>query len=311
MRVSVIGGGNFGRALCHAVVRNNHDVTLWSRREQTELSSKVRVTQQFADLVEAELIFIAVPSPHIERVCEGLAAHVDGRHFLVHVSRGLIGESLLPISTVLETQTAARRVGVLAGPLTAKMLAADTPGGAVIGTAFCDVREVVSEALEDDSLRVFSTEDVVGVEVASAMAGLMALGAGFALEAGFDPGSIAVFLTRGMIEAVRLGRHLGAEDRTFRGLAGFGDLLSALAGDERPEVELGRALASGLKLSDAVRRTGAHIEGVRIAERVSKFANEIGLEMPISRVMAEVLRGKMAPNEAIAVWMSDTSPSAR
>lgn len=304
--ISVIGGGNFGLALSHAITRGGEDVLLWSRRAQPALPERVRVTQDFAALAKADLIFVAVPSPHIERVCEGLSLHVDGRHLLVHVSRGLIGESLTPISTVLETKTPARRVGVLAGPLTAKMLAADTPGGAVIGTAFSDVREAVTHALQDESLRIFSTEDVIGVEVASAMAGLLALGAGFALESGFDPGSISVFLTQGMVEAVQLGRQLGAQDRTFRGLAGFGDLLSAVAGDERPEVQLGRALASGLRLSDAVKQAGAHIEGVRIAERVSKFANNVGLDLPISRVMGEVLRGKMAADEAIRVWMRGT-----
>ncbi len=307
--ISVIGGGNFGRALSLAVARNGADVTLWSRRSQESLDDAVKVTLDFSELAASTLIFIAVPSPHVESVCERLGPHIDGRHLLVHVSRGLIGESLTPISTVLETRTPARRVGVLAGPLTAKMLSAETPGGAVIGTCFSDVRESVADALQDESLRIFSTEDVVGVEVASAMAGLLALGAGFAMEAGFDPASISVFLTRGMVEAVRLGRCLGAEDRTFRGLAGFGDLFSAVAGDERPEVQLGRALASGLALGDAVRQAGAHIEGVRIAERVSKFANDVGISMPISSVMAEVLRGKMAADEAIRVWMSGDSSS--
>lgn len=291
--VAVLGGGEFGSALARASARTGQKVLLWSRRGTPILSDNIRVTTAVADLAEADLLFLAVPSEHVEKVASEVGEHLDGRHFLVHVSRGLVGAELTPLTHVLRTVTPCRRIGALAGPLRAQSLANGTPGGAIIGTRFREVADAVRDVLGTAALRVESTEDVTGVEVASAMVGLLALGAGYLVGAKTDPAAIAVYLSRGMHEATRLGVYLGADERTFAGLAGFGDLLAVAAGDDRPEVRLGLALAAGSDLAGAASRTGAHVEGVSIAQRVAEFAEKRGIKAPITTVLADMVGGKL------------------
>ncbi len=302
--VGVLGGGGFGRGLARAAERAGRDVVLWSRGERGRLGERVRTTHDLSALAEAEVVFVAVPSERVGALANELGAHLDGRHLLVHVSRGLVGEELTTLTHVLRTETPCRRVGVLAGPLVANALAEGTPGGGVVGTRFPEVVSAVREAIAGPSLRLYSTDDVQGVELASAMVGLLALGAGFARETGLGPGALAVMGTRGMVEAARVGVALGAREQTFFGLAGFGDLLAVFGGDDRPESRLGAALAAGKSLSEAGREAGAHIEGVTIARRVAGYAATRGIEAPIAQTLADVLEERLTPREAVERLMT-------
>lgn len=302
-RVGVIGGGGFGRALATAAHRNGKDVSVWSRRGG-DVAPGITRTTALAEVARADLLFLCVPSSHVTAIAEELGAHLEGRHLVVHVSRGLVGDALLPVSRVVRTSTAARRVGCLAGPLGAETFAAGTPGGGIVGTEFPDVADAVRESIGGKTLRLYETEDVTGVEVASAMVGLLALALGFAKKLGFGPGTLAVLMTRGLAEAGRVGVALGGEERTFSGVAGFGDLLAASFGDGRPEVALGEALATGRSLAQAAEESGAHVEGVEIARRVSAFASRRGIETPISDAIAAVVGGQLSPAAALERLMT-------
>ena len=301
MRIAVLGGGEFGRGLSMAAAREGHEVRLWSRGARD--LDKVRTTTNIADARECELIVLAVPSPWVPDVADQLAPHLDGRHYLVHISRGLIGDELQPISKVLRARTPAHRVGAIAGPLIAGALVEGRPSGAIVGTRFPEVADAVREALGSKRLRVYDTEDVVGVEVASAMVGLFALTIGYAQALHVDGATLAVFLTRAMAEAARLVPSLGADPSTLYGLAGFGDLIAVVAGEDRPEVKLGEALATGKSLREAGASAGAHIEGVSIAARLAAHAERLKLDAPITRAIVEVLEGG-SPQAALAALMA-------
>jgi glycerol-3-phosphate dehydrogenase (NAD(P)+) len=290
--VGIAGGGSFGRGLALAAARAGRDVVLWSRSHQME-HDRIRVTRDLGDLARTDVLFFAAPSLHAAELSGELGEHLDGSHLLVHVSRGLVGEDLLTVTHVLRHETPCRRVGALAGPLVAHALAEGLPGGGIVGTRFPEVTEAVRAAIGGPSLRIYETTDVTGVEVASAIVGLLSLVVGYAQAAGLDPGTLAVLVTRGLAEGARVGAALGAEQSTFSGLAGSGDLIAAVAGDERPETRLGRALAEGVPREEAARKVGAHIEGVNIARRVATFASRVGLDAPIATVVADVLEGRI------------------
>ncbi|MBX3251983.1 MAG: NAD(P)-binding domain-containing protein [Myxococcales bacterium] len=294
LRIGVVGGGAFGRGVAKAASRTGHEVTLWSRRAGAVDDARIRVSAELADLAAAELIFLAVPSHVAEQVATELGEHLDGGHLLAHVSRGLVGDALEPVSSVIRRLTPVRRVGALAGPLVADALALGTPSGAVVGSHFPEVADAVREAIAGPSLRLYATDDIVGVEVASALVGLLALAVGHAQARGVGPAALATFLTRGMAEASRLAERLGGDPKTLAGLAGYGDLLAVMAGDERPEQAVGRALAEGRPLLEATRDAGGYIEGVTIAERVVTFAAREGIEVPICDAIARVLAGRPA-----------------
>lgn len=301
--VGVIGGGGFGKAIAVASARSGREVVIWSRALK-DVGEGIRVTTSYADLGACDLIYVAVPSVHVLDTAEQVGRHLDGRHLLVHVSRGLIGADLHPITKVLRTRTPARRVGALAGPLSTHALERGAPGGAIVGTQFPEVADAVRNTIGGLAMRIYQTDDVVGVEVASAMVGLMALVAGYAKQAGLPVATLAVLVTRGMAESARVGATLGADERTFAGMAGFGDLIAVIGGDERPETRLGSGLARGLSLADAGREAGAYIEGVTIARRVADYGARFGLEAPVARMIADVLDGTLTPEGAISRLMS-------
>ena len=296
--VSILGGGGFGRGLATAAARLDRDVLLWSRQPRDFDFERVRVTSDLSEIAQSELIFVAVPSSVVASIATELGPFLDGRHYLVHVSRGLIGDELHPISRVLRERTPAHRVGALAGPLVAEALAEGTPSGAIVGTRFSEVVDAVRDAIGSPTLRIYNTQDIVGVEVASAMVGLLAVSIGYARKAGLDGATLAMFLTRGMAEAARLVPVWGADPQTLFGLAGYGDLLAVVAGDTRPEIRLGEALADGQSLEVAGRVAGAHIEGVSIAQRLVAYVERHRLDAPMVRAMLGVLEGE--PAEEVA-----------
>ncbi len=303
--IGVIGGGGFGRALAQAAARTGREVRLWSRTPRN-LGENIECTSDIGALTEAELLFLAVPSSHIPAVGPILGEHLDGRHLLVHVSRGLVGDELQTLSQHLRQVTPCRRLGVLAGPLVASALAEGSPSGALIGTRFPEVAAAVREALcsTDTGLRLYETRDILGAEIASALVGLLALAAGYTRHQGVGPAALAVFLTRGMAEGARLAETLGGNADTFAGLAGYGDLLAVMAGDERPEVRLGAALARGLSPQEAAAEAGAHIEGISIAARLVAHAERMQIEAPIATMIARTLEGSTNAADAMAALMA-------
>jgi glycerol-3-phosphate dehydrogenase (NAD(P)+) len=302
LRVGVLGAGGFGRAIALASARRGHEVSLWSRQPR-ELPNSIQTSTDMGILRECELIFIAVPARHATNAAERLGEVIDGRHLVVHISRGLVGAELKTITQIVREKTVCRRIGALAGPLVADALAEGLPSGAILGTGFPELTAMVREAIGGSGLRIYDTQDVIGVELASATVGFLTVVLGYVQEVGAQPGTLAVLATRGMVEISRIGVTLGAQESTFMGLAGLGDLIAAVAGDQRPESRLGRALAMGVDLRTAIGEVGAYVEGFEVAEHMIEHARRHGLETPISSTFVAVSEGRMSPNDAIQALM--------
>lgn len=302
-RVAVIGGGEFGWGLARAAERAGHEVLMWSRRPQREGSQRVRLVESLPELAAAELVFFAVPSPYIPALAAELGLHLDGGHFLVHISRGIVGEELETLSQVLRTRTPCRRVGALAGPLVAKALLEGAPGGGIVASRFPEVQEAVCEALSGPTLRIYRTDDVIGVEFASTGVGLLAMAVGYARGMGLGPATLAIMASRGMSECARIGVTLGGRTETFTGLAGYGDLLAAFADDGRPELAVGRALAAGTPLAQIGQQIGAYVEGLESSRRIAAYARRTGAHAPLLSRCADVFEGKVDSGQALAALM--------
>jgi glycerol-3-phosphate dehydrogenase (NAD(P)+) len=303
LKVGVVGAGTFGRAIARAIVQAGHDVVLYTRGEKHD-EPGLDMTSSLADVARASLIFLAVPSVHVAEVARSLGQSLDGSHLLVHVSRGLLGEELEPLTRVLRRETPARRVGVLAGPLVAEALVRGEPSGAIVGSHFPEVAKAVRTALSGKNMMVFDTDDVVGVEVASAFVGIIALSVGLARGLGFGPGSLSVLTTRGIYEGARVASRLGGDVRTLGGLAGMADLVAVVAGDERPEERLGRAIAQGQSPNAAIAALGTYVEGVLLLEHLLPWAKRESVSLPICHAVAGVLAGRLSPPAAVAALMA-------
>ncbi|MBK7825949.1 NAD(P)-binding domain-containing protein [Nannocystis sp.] len=303
MKIGVVGGGAFAWALAHAVRRTGSEVLMWSRRPQREAGAGISLVALPA-LAAAELIFFAVPSPVLPELARELGQHLDGGHYLVHVSRGIVGDGLMTLSQVLRSVTPCRRVGALAGPLVAAALESGAPGGGVIASRFPEVHAAVREAIGGKRLRIYSSEDVIGAEFASTAVGLLAMAVGYVQGIGLGPATLAVMASRGMAECTRIGVQLGGRVETFAGLAGHGDLLAAVAGDGRPELAVGRELAAGTLLADIRRQGGAYVEGIESARRIAAYAQRTGARAPLVSMCADVFDRKIGSAEVVELLMS-------
>lgn len=305
-KVGVLGGGSFGLGLAAAATRIGREVILCTRDTSRDLPEPLRraATSSYDALREAELIFIAAPSAYVRDVAAQLGAHLDGSHLLVHVSRGLADPGLTTLTHVLREVTPCRRIGALAGPLVTESLKSGEPGGAIVGTMFPEVAEAVREAIAGPVLQIEHSPDVLGVELASALVGVLSVAVGYAQGIGFGPSALSMMVTRGMREGAEIGASLGADRATFAGLAGMADLVAAVAPDGRPELALGRALAKGGTLREAARAAGAHIEGVTMARRIATYAGKWGLETPTLSTLARVFEGTLTPDGATSELMA-------
>ncbi|NVB42721.1 NAD(P)-binding domain-containing protein [Pseudenhygromyxa sp. WMMC2535] len=300
--VAVIGAGRFGRALAQAAARSG-EVLVWSRRELDLGDPNIRLTRAATDLASAELILLAVPSRYAADALERAGHQLDGGHLIVHVSRGLLDDELRTMSHLIKTLTPCRRIGALAGPISAELLVDASPGAGVVGSEFPEVVDAVRTAIASPTLRIYDSDDLRGVELAAALTGLLLFTIGFAQRAGFGPATIGALTTRGVAEVARIGRALGARVETFGGLACFGDLLAAVAGSDRPEIELGRALAEGASPEQARERAGGSIEGIEVAHRVAAFGIRKKLRTPIADVISALVEGRLDASSAVHALM--------
>jgi glycerol-3-phosphate dehydrogenase (NAD(P)+) len=316
-RVSVVGGGAWGVALATAAANAGSEVLLYTRRPQNDLPSRVQHTQSLRDVARhARTILVAVPSIHVSAVTRELGDHLDGRHVLVHGVRGLVtrpsrdpafeGDDLVTISAVLRDTTPSRRFGALGGPVLTEELAAGAPSVLVVASHYPEVLEAVRGVLGGSGLRIYPTEDLIGLEWASALVSILAVAIGYARGAGLGAGLVSAFAIRGVHEAARVAVAAGADERTFLGLGGIGDLLATMSQEERPEVRLGEALARGEAPDRAAAALGQRIEALDLAPAVAAFAQRHGVSAPILTAVAHGLGAQRSVDEMLQRLM--TSP---
>ena len=247
----------------------------------------------------ARLVLLAVPSQTAGEVAFGLGDFLDGRHLVVHAIRGLAKGSMAPISDVIRRESPVRRIGAIGGPLVADDLAAGRPSVMVVGSAYPEVRKAMQEAFVQPTLRLYETDDLRGLEWASALVGCLMIGVGYAKASGVGAGLVAALISRGVQEAGKIAAAAGGDERTLLGLAGYGDLLASVEQPGRPEIILGAALAGGKTLAEAKQEATLRIETLELIPRVASWAAEHKVSAPIFHALTHgVLAAKSAAEVA-------------
>lgn len=292
MKVGILGGGAWGVALCLGASRAGAEVVLYSRQDRREVHGKARITDSYAEVARSRLIVVAAPSTVVREVLRGLGDHLDGAHLLVHGIRGLGRDRLETVSDIIRDETPVRRVGALGGPVQARELAHGRPSAMVCGSHYPEVIAAVTRGFQHGMLRVYGTPDLRGLEWASALVGCLSVGVGFAAQAGAGPGLLAALISRGVDEAARICAAAGADERTMLGLGGYGDLLASIALEDRPEVVLGKALARGQTLDQAVSEAKLRVEAIELIPRLSTFAKESKVPAVTFDALVDILKGQ-------------------
>jgi len=321
-RVSVVGAGSFGTALAVHAARAGCAVTLWARRAEAaadlerehrnrrylpeaELPAAVAATTDLAVVADAEVVVMAVPSHGYRDVLRGLLSHWPRQRELCVVSatKGIENEALARMSEV-SAEEAARagqplRFAVLSGPSFAAELALGVPTAAVIAGTDDGFTRAFQETLSTRQLRLYTTHDVVGVELAGAAKNVIAIAAGVVSGLGFGQNTLAALITRGLHEMTRLGLAYGGQQQTFSGLAGLGDLVLTCTGNLSRNRRVGLALAEGRALPQILAELGHVAEGVPAARAVRALAAHHRVDMPICDAVDRVLNEGLPPRQAV------------
>lgn len=329
-RIAIIGAGAWGTALAIVAGRKGqHEVSLWAHEAEvreslaaTRINSlflpgyripgSVKVTGEFKDaLAGAELVVSAVPSQHCRQIFEKLAVHLEPEMLLVSATKGLEQGTLLRMTEVIAEAVKNRCVaGALSGPSFAAEVARGDPTAITIASHDRGLTEIVQRDFSDISFRIYSNDDVVGVELGGALKNVIAIAAGVCDGLGLGHNSIAGLITRGLAEMTRLTTACGGRAGTMSGLAGLGDLVLTCTGALSRNRSVGVELGRGRILSEIVANMhGKVAEGVFTTDAAVQLARARNVEMPITEQMHAILNHAKAPREAIHELMTRSSKS--
>jgi glycerol-3-phosphate dehydrogenase (NAD(P)+) len=322
MRTTVIGGGAWGTALASHAARAGLPVRMWIREPEValavnerrenpaylpgvELPAGLRATPRLDEaLADAEAVLVVVPSEFCRGIYREAGRLAPGEALFVSATKGLEIDTLRRMSEVAEAEAPGRPLAVVSGPSFAIEVARALPTAVVVASADHAVAERVQRALATRSFRAYSSEDVVGVELAGALKNVIAIAAGILDGLGYGHNTEAALVTRGLAEIGRIAVALGARPETIAGLAGLGDLVLTCTGALSRNRTVGQRLGRGLPLAEA--SAGMHPEGVRTTLAACALAERHGIEMPIARQMKAVLHEGKPPREALEELMLRT-----
>ena len=309
-RIGIVGAGSWGMALAIHAARAGLRPLLWARRAELvdemrrtrrssylshPLPAEVGLVAELRELAGCEAWIMVVPSHGYREVLRDLlrAAPEAAAPVIVSATKGIEQESLRRMSEVTaeEAQAAGRapRFAVLSGPNFAEEVAAGLPAAAVVAASEPRLAAELQEALGTPTLRLYSSVDVVGVELGGATKNVIAIAAGVVAGLGLGHNTLAALITRGLHEVTRLGVACGGRAATFAGLAGLGDLVLTCTGDLSRNRRTGLQLAAGKRLAEIAAETSMVAEGVRNSISIERLAARVGVEIPITAQMVEVL----------------------
>ena len=321
--IAVLGAGSWGTALAVLLAGNGRRTLLWGRdaRHMEQLGAARRNARYLpgvafpaplevcADLGQAvhaaRDLLLAVPSHAFRSLVEQLAPLLRAGHRLAWATKGLeTGSAKLPHEIVAELLGNRIPTAVISGPTFARQVAAGLPAAVTLACAFPEFAAALVASLHGDSFRVYTSDDVAGVELGGAVKNVLAIAAGIADGLGCGANTRAALITRGLAEMMRLGEALGGRRETFMGLAGLGDLVLTCTDDESRNRRLGLALAQGRTLADALRAIGQVVEGVQTAREVVHLAAKAGVEIPICEQVYRVLYEHVSPRDAVQALLA-------
>jgi glycerol-3-phosphate dehydrogenase (NAD(P)+) len=309
MQLAVLGAGSWGTALALVLARGGHSVRLWAhRREHAEalnrercnrrylpqaaLTGDLQATASLEDAVAgAELVLAAVPSHAFAALLQRLAALPEPPAALAWATKGLDAESGGLLHHRVEQVLPGSRQAVLSGPSFAAEVARGLPTAVTVASADATFARQVADAFHGERFRVYTSDDVVGVELGGAVKNVLAIATGIADGLGFGANARAGLITRGLAEVRRLGRIMGAADHTLMGLSGVGDLILTCTDDQSRNRRMGLALGRGLSLVEAEREIGQTVEGLRTAGELARLSAARGVDMPICRQVHRLVAG--------------------
>ncbi|MBN8612527.1 MAG: NAD(P)-dependent glycerol-3-phosphate dehydrogenase [Deltaproteobacteria bacterium] len=323
--VAVLGAGSWGTALAKSISDSGHRVRLWARRKElvesiqsgrenaaylpgAALAPSLTATHELAYALEgADVVLSVVPTQGLRETLDQAAPHFPPTAPILSATKGIEVGTLKLVSGIFEDHFSKDRhhlLSYLGGPSFAKEVAQGMPTAVVVAASDASSAERVQAVLGTDRLRVYTTDDVVGIELGGALKNVMAIAAGTGDGLGFGHNTRAAIITRGLAEMSRLAMKLGANPLTLAGLGGMGDLVLTCTGDLSRNRKVGLELGRGKKIGEILAGMSQVAEGVRTTQSAYELAKREGVDMPIVEAMYKVLYEDLPPLEAVVSLMT-------
>jgi len=322
-RVSVLGAGSWGTAICQHLTRLGHEVSLWGRSSEVldfiektgrneryfpdlALSEKIRVQRSLETAAAgANMLVFAVPSSVLPGLAREVKAHVSPETILLSTAKGLEGETLRPMSSVLQDIFGENaKVAVLSGPSFAREVILGLPTAVTMASKDRALAHEAAAYFHSDTFRVYTTQDVLGVEFGGAVKNIIALASGVVEGRGMGANARAALITRGLHEMQRLAVALGGQPTTIVGLSGLGDLLLTATGDLSRNRQVGLRLGKGEKLPDILSTLKQTAEAVLVTPKVVALGRKLNVSTPIVDEIDNILSGKSGVEECVKRLLS-------
>lgn len=315
--ISVLGAGSWGTALAVVLQQNGHDVTIWSidekeiamlkkEREHKDKLPGVKIPQNIyltTDLGEAaggkDMLVMAVPSPYVRSTAKSLAPFITDGQLLVSVAKGIEEGTLMTMSQILKEEIPNAEVAVLCGPSHAEEVGIGLPTTLVSGADKRKTAEYVQVAFMNERLRVYTSPDVLGMELGASLKNVIALAAGMADGLGYGDNTKAALITRGIAEISKLACKMGANPKTLSGLTGIGDLIVTCASKHSRNRKAGMLIGQGYSMEEAMKEVKMIVEGVYSTKAAIELGKKYNVSMPIIEQVNAVLFEHKSAKEAV------------
>ena len=320
--IGVIGAGSWGTALAITLADKGHQVKMCDINkehvaEMKEHHENVRYlpgikfpeTLTIADsteeaLKDVDMALFSAPAQHFRSAFEKAIPFLEDDTIVVNVAKGIEQGTLMRMSEIAEILKPDVKYVVLSGPSHAEEVGRKLPTTVAVASHDMALAEEVQHIFMTENFRVYTNDDVCGVELGGSLKNIIALGAGISDGIGFGDNAKAALMTRGITEMCRLGSALGADIATFSGLTGIGDLIVTCTSMHSRNRRCGIMIGEGMKPEDAVKEVGMVVEGMFTAEAAYDLAKKVNVEMPITEMIYKCIKGQVAPKDAVTMLMT-------
>ena len=315
-KVAVLGGGSFGTVLANLAASNDYKVSLWVRdaeqalrinaegantsyHPELKLSDNIQATEDLNEVMrDASIIFIATPSIIFEQIMNRISELIDNKAYVISCTKGILENPFRSMTDVIQNKIK-NDVGVLSGPNLAKEIAQNKIAGTVIASNNEDLIKLVKDTLSSKTFKIFSSNDIQGVELGGALKNIYAIICGLADSLEVGENALGLILTRSMAEMSRFAVAKGANPVTFLGLSGMGDLVATCTSTLSRNYQLGHNLGTGMGLDDAKDNVGQVAEGIRTLEVIRNESISLDLKMPLIESLYNIIYKKSSPDSLI------------
>lgn len=321
--ITFLGAGSWGTALAILLAKNGHKVTLWSKIEEevqmltehrehlhrlpgVKLPSSIEITGNLEQAVAhgTDLIVFAVASPFVRSTAKEVSAMISQGQRIVNVAKGVEEDTLMTLCAIIEEEIPQAEVAVLSGPSHAEEVSVGVPTTVVVGANRKEYAEDLQEIFMNDCFRVYTSPDVLGIELGGSIKNVIALAAGICDGLGCGDNTKAALITRGITEMTRLGVAMGAKPETFAGLSGIGDLIVTCTSTHSRNHNAGYLIGQGYTMQAAMDEVKQVVEGVHSAKAARKLAEKYQVSMPIVEGINKVLFEGLSAQEAMGMLLT-------